>query len=206
VASSMTIASSARRWIEPFSDVHMRIIDLIADDDRVIGRFARSGTHGGEWLGHAPQVGASPTSRRSTSSASMANGSCTTEALRRRLDTDTDRTALPSATCRGVATSPRCALLRGRAALACPSLCYASSSGYLFDVAWLVRDSSTVKAPPAYAPGHINIAARFHTGGGLPTHQRRCCIVGSHGALCRSVVTATPSDRRGELVEGDRDS
>ncbi|MGH8825002.1 MAG: ester cyclase [Jiangellaceae bacterium] len=52
------LAQVARRWIEPFlesfSDVHMRIDDLIAEDDKVVGRFACSGTHSGEWLGHQP--------------------------------------------------------------------------------------------------------------------------------------------------------
>jgi predicted ester cyclase len=52
------LVSPARRWIEPFlrsfSDVHVRIVDLIADDDRVVGRFACSATHSGQWLGHVP--------------------------------------------------------------------------------------------------------------------------------------------------------
>jgi predicted ester cyclase len=52
------LAPAARRWIEPFlasfSDVHMRIDDLIAEDDTVVGRFSCSGTHTGAWLGHPP--------------------------------------------------------------------------------------------------------------------------------------------------------
>jgi len=52
------LATAARRWIEPFltsfSDVRMRIVELIAEGDRVVGRFACSGTHTGTWLGHAP--------------------------------------------------------------------------------------------------------------------------------------------------------
>jgi hypothetical protein len=52
------LASAARRWIEPFlasfSDVHIRIDDLIAEDDTVVGRFSCSGTHSGDWLGHPP--------------------------------------------------------------------------------------------------------------------------------------------------------
>jgi hypothetical protein len=52
------LAGAARRWIEPFlasfSDVHMRIDDLIAEDDTVVGRFSCSGTHSGDWLGHPP--------------------------------------------------------------------------------------------------------------------------------------------------------
>jgi hypothetical protein len=52
------LAPTARRWIEPFlasfSDVHMRIDDLIAEDETVVGRFSCSGTHTGDWLGHPP--------------------------------------------------------------------------------------------------------------------------------------------------------
>ena len=52
------LAPAARRWIGPFlasfSDVHMRIDDLIAEDDTVVGRFSCSGTHTGDWLGHPP--------------------------------------------------------------------------------------------------------------------------------------------------------
>ena len=52
------LVPAARRWVEPFlesfSDVHMRIDDLIAEGDKVVGRFACSGTHSGDWLGHLP--------------------------------------------------------------------------------------------------------------------------------------------------------
>ena len=52
------LADAARRWIEPFlasfSDVRMRVVELLAEDDRVVGRFACSGTHTGAWLGHPP--------------------------------------------------------------------------------------------------------------------------------------------------------
>jgi predicted ester cyclase len=52
------LAAAARRWVEPFlssfSDVHMRIVDLVAEGDTVVGRFTCSGTHTGTWLGHAP--------------------------------------------------------------------------------------------------------------------------------------------------------
>jgi predicted ester cyclase len=37
-----------------FSDVHMELVDLIAEDDKVVGRFRCSGTHTGPWLGIAP--------------------------------------------------------------------------------------------------------------------------------------------------------
>ncbi len=37
-----------------FSDWHMELVDLIAEDDKVVGRFRCSGTHTGPWLGIAP--------------------------------------------------------------------------------------------------------------------------------------------------------
>ena len=52
------LAAEARRWIsmfrESFPDVHMEIVDLVAEGDQVVARFACSGTHRGEWRGHAP--------------------------------------------------------------------------------------------------------------------------------------------------------
>jgi predicted ester cyclase len=52
------LASGARRWITPFRasfpDVHMEIVELIAEGDKVVGRFTCSATHLGEWLGHPP--------------------------------------------------------------------------------------------------------------------------------------------------------
>jgi predicted ester cyclase len=52
------LAPVAKRWIAPFRlsfpDVHMEVVDLIAEGDKVVGRFTCSGTHLGEWLGHAP--------------------------------------------------------------------------------------------------------------------------------------------------------
>ncbi len=52
------LAPEAKAWIAPFRasfpDVHMEIIDLIAEDDEVVGRFTCSGTHLGDWLGHPP--------------------------------------------------------------------------------------------------------------------------------------------------------
>ena len=51
-------AGAAKDWIAPFlrsfPDAHMAIVDLVAEEDRVVGRFACSGTHTGGWLGHAP--------------------------------------------------------------------------------------------------------------------------------------------------------
>ncbi len=53
-----SLATAARRWIEPFQksfpDMQMRVIELIAEGDKVVGRFTCSATHLGEWLGHAP--------------------------------------------------------------------------------------------------------------------------------------------------------
>lgn len=37
-----------------FSDWHMEVVDLIAEDDKVVGRFRCSGTHTGPWLGNPP--------------------------------------------------------------------------------------------------------------------------------------------------------
>jgi ketosteroid isomerase-like protein len=52
------LAPDAKAWIAPFRDsfpdVHMEIIDLIAEGDKVVGRFTCSATHLGEWLGYAP--------------------------------------------------------------------------------------------------------------------------------------------------------
>jgi predicted ester cyclase len=52
------LAPAARRWIAPFRagfpDVHMEIVELIAEGDKVVGRFTCSATHLGEWLGQVP--------------------------------------------------------------------------------------------------------------------------------------------------------
>jgi predicted ester cyclase len=52
------LAGAARRWIAPFRasfpDVHMEVVELIAEGDKVVGRFTCSATHLGEWLGQAP--------------------------------------------------------------------------------------------------------------------------------------------------------
>lgn len=52
------LAAAARRWIAPFReafpDVHMEIVDLIAEGDKVVGRLTCSGTHQGTWRGHPP--------------------------------------------------------------------------------------------------------------------------------------------------------
>ncbi len=52
------LADEARRWIAPFQtsfpDMRMEVIDLIAEGDRVVGRFTCTATHLGAWLGHPP--------------------------------------------------------------------------------------------------------------------------------------------------------
>jgi predicted ester cyclase len=52
------LAPAARRWIAPFRasfpDVHMEVVELIAEGDKLVGRFTCSATHLGEWLGHPP--------------------------------------------------------------------------------------------------------------------------------------------------------
>ena len=52
------IATDARRWVGPFRDsfpdFQMEPLDVIAEDDKVVGHFKCSGTHEGEWRGHAP--------------------------------------------------------------------------------------------------------------------------------------------------------
>jgi predicted ester cyclase len=52
------LTPAARAWIAPFlasfPDTRMKIIDVVATDDRVVARFKCSGTHLGDWLGHPP--------------------------------------------------------------------------------------------------------------------------------------------------------
>jgi predicted ester cyclase len=52
------MARGAHRWITPFRasfpDVHMEIVELIAEDEKVAGRFRCSGTHLGTWRGRPP--------------------------------------------------------------------------------------------------------------------------------------------------------
>ena len=56
--ASGQLAQLARRWISPFRasfpDFTMRIVSLVTEGDTVVGHFACSGTHIGEWLGIAP--------------------------------------------------------------------------------------------------------------------------------------------------------
>lgn len=53
-----SLATGAKRWIAPFRksfpDMRMEIVDLIAEGDKVVGRFTCSATHLGPWLEHEP--------------------------------------------------------------------------------------------------------------------------------------------------------
>jgi predicted ester cyclase len=52
------MAPRARRWIAPFResfpDVRMEIVELIAEGEKVAGRFRCSATQLGPWRGNAP--------------------------------------------------------------------------------------------------------------------------------------------------------
>jgi predicted ester cyclase len=52
------IARAAKGWIGPFArsfpDFHMRIVDLIAEGDKVVAHFKCSGSHEADWRGHPP--------------------------------------------------------------------------------------------------------------------------------------------------------
>jgi predicted ester cyclase len=52
------LATGARAWIAPFRasfpDVTMQVVDLVAEGDKVVGRFLCSGTQQGEWQGRPP--------------------------------------------------------------------------------------------------------------------------------------------------------
>ena len=52
------LAASARDWFgsfrASFPDVRMDVVELVAEGETVVGRFACSATHLGAWRGHAP--------------------------------------------------------------------------------------------------------------------------------------------------------
>ena len=52
------VAGWVRDWFgafrRSFPDLDMRTVAIVADGDTVVGRFACSATHLGEWRGHAP--------------------------------------------------------------------------------------------------------------------------------------------------------
>jgi predicted ester cyclase len=47
-----------REWFgafrSSFPDLNMELLDLVAENDKVVGRFACSATHLGDWRGHPP--------------------------------------------------------------------------------------------------------------------------------------------------------
>ena|SRR5918994_6243197 len=55
---SADAAPGVKAWIAPFRaafpDVHMEVVELIAECDKVVAHFRCSGTHEGEWRGTAP--------------------------------------------------------------------------------------------------------------------------------------------------------
>jgi predicted ester cyclase len=51
-------AQAARQWVGPFRaafpDFSMRIVELVAEEEKVAAHFRCSGTHLGEWMGRPP--------------------------------------------------------------------------------------------------------------------------------------------------------
>jgi predicted ester cyclase len=56
--ASGPVAEAASGWIGPFAqsfpDFRMEVVDVIAEDDKVVGWFKCSGTHEREWRGKPP--------------------------------------------------------------------------------------------------------------------------------------------------------
>ncbi len=52
------MADFARQWFgsfrRSFPDMEMKLVELVAEGDTVVGRFACSATHLGQWRGHPP--------------------------------------------------------------------------------------------------------------------------------------------------------
>ena len=52
------VAPAVREWFgafrRSFPDMRMEVVQLVAEEEVVVGRFACSATHLGEWRGHAP--------------------------------------------------------------------------------------------------------------------------------------------------------
>jgi predicted ester cyclase len=52
------MAAWAREWFgafrRSFPDMHMELLELVAEGDRVVARFTCSATHTGDWRGHPP--------------------------------------------------------------------------------------------------------------------------------------------------------
>ncbi len=74
------LAGAARRWITPFRasfpDVHMELVELIGEADKVVGRFTCSATHLGNGSAKPRPGAASSGWMRSGSSGSATAGSC----------------------------------------------------------------------------------------------------------------------------------
>jgi predicted ester cyclase len=55
---SPELATAARHafttFQSAFSDLHMELVDVVTQGDKVVGRFTCSGTHAGPWLGIPP--------------------------------------------------------------------------------------------------------------------------------------------------------
>jgi predicted ester cyclase len=51
-------AQTARQWVGPFRaafpDFSMKIVELVAEEEKVAAHFRCSGTHLGEWMGRPP--------------------------------------------------------------------------------------------------------------------------------------------------------
>ena len=51
-------AGRVREWFgafrRSFPDMQMELLELVAEGDRVVARFACSATHSGDWRGHPP--------------------------------------------------------------------------------------------------------------------------------------------------------
>ena len=74
------MATAAKAWIAPFRasfpDVHMQVVDLVAEGDKVAARFLCSGTQHGDVAGPPGQLGSgSSESPRCTSSSCTTAGS-----------------------------------------------------------------------------------------------------------------------------------
>jgi steroid delta-isomerase-like uncharacterized protein len=41
-------------WLEAFPDTHVTLEDVIATDDKVVGRYTYRGTHSGNFMGYPP--------------------------------------------------------------------------------------------------------------------------------------------------------
>ncbi len=119
-----TLAPRAKRWIAPFRasfpDVHMEVVELIAEEDKVVGRFTCSGTHLGAWRGHAPTGRRFEAIAEVSSSGSATAGSSTPGGSR------TPSGAWSNSGCSAPRTPEARAACAGHPAPAAPSCAYRS--------------------------------------------------------------------------------